>query len=107
MSTFLIIATTSQSSSYPIVFTRLGGPRSSPNIQHKNARLNNLNECVTENFFFATWSSLPHSSHTEILIRHYNIIPSKSPLIFQAVNMTGKREDNSVIPFINLVKAHQ
>ena len=23
---------------------------------------------------------------------------------FQAVNMTGRREDNSVIPFINLVK---
>ena len=39
----------------------------------------------------------PHSSHTEILIHHYYIIPSKSSLTFRAVNMTGKREDNSAI----------
>ena len=32
MSTFLIISATSQSSCYPIVFTRLGGPRFRPNI---------------------------------------------------------------------------
>ena len=45
-----------------------------------------------------------YSSHTEILVHNYNIIPSKSSLIFRAVNMTGKREDNSAIPFINVVK---
>ena len=33
MSTFLIRSATSQSSSYPIVLTRLGGPRSRPNPQ--------------------------------------------------------------------------
>ena len=27
-----------------------------------------------------------------------------SSVTFRAVNMTGRREDNSVIPFINLVK---
>ena len=53
-------------------------------------------------FVFTIWSSLPHSSHTGI-----TLFPSKPPLIFRAVNMTGKREDNSAIPFINLVKAHQ
>ena len=31
MSTFLIRSATSQSSSYPIVLTMLGGPRSRPN----------------------------------------------------------------------------
>ena len=31
MSTFLIRSTTSQASSYPIVLTRLSGPRSRPN----------------------------------------------------------------------------
>ena len=31
MSTFLITSATSQSGSYPIVLTRLGGPRSRPN----------------------------------------------------------------------------
>ena len=35
MSTFLNRSATSQSSSYPIVFTRLGGPRSRPNSQLK------------------------------------------------------------------------
>ena len=35
MSTFLIRSVTSQSSSYPIVLTRLGGPRSRPNTHLK------------------------------------------------------------------------
>ena len=35
MSTFLIRSATSPSSSYPIVLTRLGGPRSRPNPQLK------------------------------------------------------------------------
>ena len=36
MSTFLIRSATSQSSSYPIVLTRLGGPRSRPNPHLKH-----------------------------------------------------------------------
>ena len=36
MSTFLIRSATTQSSSYPIVLTRLGGPRSRPNPQKKH-----------------------------------------------------------------------
>ena len=35
MSTFLIRSATSQSSSYPIVLTKLGGPRSRPNPHSK------------------------------------------------------------------------
>ena len=35
MSTFLIRSAISQSSTYPIVLTRLGGPRSRPNPQFK------------------------------------------------------------------------
>ena len=37
MSTFLIRSATSQSSSYPVVLTRLGGPRSRPNPHLKFA----------------------------------------------------------------------
>ena len=60
--------------------------------QHNNVSLINLNECVIENrIFFATWSSPPHSSHTEILINHLNIIPSKSSLIFRACEHDGEK----------------
>ena len=45
MSTFLIRSASSQSSSYPIVLTRLGGPRSRPNphplIQYNTIQYNN------------------------------------------------------------------
>ena len=59
-------------------------------------------------FFFSPHG---HQRLTRLTLRYlYNAItlfPGKYSLIFRAVNMTGKREDNPAIPFINLVKAHQ
>ena len=54
MSTFLIRYATSQSSSYPIVLTRLGGPRSRPN-QHFNVPILNLYFRIIPTSRFMAW----------------------------------------------------
>ena len=48
MSTFLIRSVTSPSSSYPIVFTRLGGPRSRPNPDLKFVEVPGIESATSE-----------------------------------------------------------
>ena len=52
MSTFLIRSATSQSSSYPIVLTKLGGPRSRPNTHLKFVEVPRIEPATS-------WSSWP------------------------------------------------
>ena len=55
----------------------------------------------------------PYGHHylTRLTLRYLctaiTLFPSKSSLIFRAVNMTEKRVDNFTNPFINVAKAHQ
>ena len=58
MSNFLIRSPTSQSSSYPIVLTRLGGPRSRPNPHLKFVEVLGIEPATS-------WSIVRHADHKD------------------------------------------